>query len=457
MNLAVLSLAALLAAIALSDPSPRFVARWGGHTKDLGFGVAADSASVFVTGATWSADFPVSAGGSPDGDTWCAFLTQLHGANGALVRSSVLCGRGHTYGHAAAADGSGAVWIGGDTSGPGLPVTRNAAQAEYGGGSTGGTGDAFIARRNAEGNVDYLTYLGGTGNDGVWGLASDGAGGVWAAGSTTSRPLVRAPGDRAPTGTLATADGFIAHVGADRRVDAIKIVGGTLLYDLALIDRDRLVVVGTTTSDDAPGTPLGGFDGFVASIDRRTLNVSWILRLGSAADDVLRAVTVIDGRTIVAAGRTTGSACQPRLGGADGWVATISATGSLIRSRCVGTAAADYPWDVAATPDGAVWVTGTTNAPGSAPDQISTASERAFVSRVDASGTTGPVRLLSDEIARGYGIAANAQGMVYAVGETTAVLSKTGTWTPALHPTAGAFQGSVPPGSTDPYVIALRP
>jgi hypothetical protein len=42
-----------------------FVARWGGRTKDLGFGVAADATSVFATGAAWSADFPVNAGTPP--------------------------------------------------------------------------------------------------------------------------------------------------------------------------------------------------------------------------------------------------------------------------------------------------------------------------------------------------------------------------------------------------------
>jgi hypothetical protein len=456
-NPAVLSLAALPIAIALSAGTT-FVARWGGHTKDLGYAVTTDASSLFVAGATWSADFPVSAGGSPDGETWCAFLTQLARSNGALVRSSVLCGRGMTYGHAAAADGRGAVWIGGTSSGPGLPISRDAAQSAYGGGSTMGTGDAFIARWSADGTVDYLTYLGGAGDDAVWGLASDGAGGVWAAGSTTSRPMVGGAGDRAPTGTIGTADGFIAHVAADRRVAAIKVIGDALLYDLALIDRDRLVVVGSTASrDGALGAPLGHTDGFVASIDRETLKVSWMLRLGSTGDDVLRAVTVVDGRTIVAAGDTDGGAGRPRRGDTDGWVATISPTGSLIRSACVGTAAADHVRDAAATPDGTVWVTGTTDAASPHGPTSRTAHDRAFAALVRPTGAVDSLRLLSDEISRGYGITADAQGNVYAVGETTAVPSKAGTWTPALHPTAGAFRGKHPPGSTDPYVIALRP
>jgi hypothetical protein len=167
---------------ASSDGPSRFVARWGGHTKDLGWAIAADSTSVFVTGATWSADFPVTSGGSPTGDTWCAFLTWIRASNGAQQRSSALCGRGMTYGHAVTAAPAGVVWAGGSTNGPGLPASRAAAQQRYAGGSAGGHGDAFVARWNARGEVDYLTYLGGAGDETVWGVASDRTEGVWAAG-----------------------------------------------------------------------------------------------------------------------------------------------------------------------------------------------------------------------------------------------------------------------------------
>ena len=441
------------------DSAPRFVARWGGHTKDLGYAVAAGAASVFVTGATWSADFPVSTGRPPSGKAWCAFLTQLQRSNGALVRSSVLCGPGMTYGRAAAADGTGAVWVGGSSDGPGLPVSRDAAQPRYGGGSSTGGGDAFIARWNPGGELDHLTYLGGAGDETVWGVASDGAGGVWAAGSTTSRPLFSSSDSL--SGAMAAADGFIVHIGADRRLDAVKILGGNgvdELYDVAPIDPQRLVVVGATASTDgALGAPRGALDGFMALLDPTTLEVSWTLRLGSAGVDALRAVTIVGRRTIVAVGHTDGNACRPRLGGTDGWVVIVSLTGALVRSACVGTPATDALTDVAATPDGTVWVTGTTHAAALHRPGGREAYHRAFTARLDARGAAGPLRLVSDEISRGYGIAADAGGNVYAVGETTAVPSSTGPWTAALHSTAGAVRGNHPPGSTDPYLVALRP
>jgi hypothetical protein len=433
------------------------VARWGGRTKDLGFGAAADTTSVYVTGTTWSADFPVSAGKPPTGDAWCAFLTQLGRATGALARSVVLCARGMTYGRAVTADAGAGVWVGGSSDAPDLPVSRDAFQARYAGGSAAGHGDAFVARWNAAGQIDYLTYLGGAGDETAWAVAPDGSGGVWTAGSTTSRPLLSR--DASAMAAMASPDGFIAHITADRRLEAVKIVGGEgvdELYDVALIDPRRLVVVGVTASSDgALGAPHGGQDGFVALLDPATLKVSWTLRLGSAGHDALRAVAVVGGRRIVAAGHTDGAACRPRLGGADGWLVSISLAGEVLRSECVGTGATDGLSDVAAGGDGTVWMTGTTDAAAPHRAGSRTTHHRAFVAMAGPTGAIGPLRLLSNEIARGYGITADADGYVYAVGETTAVPSNTGPWTATLHPTAGAFRGSHPPGSTDPYVVAL--
>ena len=152
---------------------------------------------------------------------------------------------------------------------------------------------------------------------------------------------------------------------------------------IALIDPRRLVVVGVTASSGgALGSPRGRFDGLIALIDPTTLKVSWTLRLGSAGNDALRAVAIVDGRAIVAVGQTDGGACRPRLGDADGWVVTVSLTGALLRSECVGTSTSDGLSDVAAAADGAVWVTGTTDAASPQRAGGRRAYHRAFASLV---------------------------------------------------------------------------
>jgi hypothetical protein len=63
--------------------------------------------------------------------------------------------------------------------------TTNAYQTNYAGGAL--TGDAFVARFDNLGkNLIYLTYLGGSGNDGAVGLAVNGAGNAFVTGFTDS-------------------------------------------------------------------------------------------------------------------------------------------------------------------------------------------------------------------------------------------------------------------------------
>ena len=75
-------------------------------------------------------------------------------------------------------DGDGGVWVAGLTTSTNLPVTEDAYQSTYGGGS----GDAFVSHFSSEGALLSSTYLGGENYDYGSALAGDGAGGVWVTG-----------------------------------------------------------------------------------------------------------------------------------------------------------------------------------------------------------------------------------------------------------------------------------
>jgi hypothetical protein len=59
----------------------------------------------------------------------------------------------------------------------------NAIQPVYGGGDT----DGFVIKFDSAGSqVDYSTYLGGTGDEYGYAIHADGAGNIWVGGSTSS-------------------------------------------------------------------------------------------------------------------------------------------------------------------------------------------------------------------------------------------------------------------------------
>ncbi len=76
-------------------------------------------------------------------------------------------------------------------------MTAGAFQTTFGGpiNSFSSIGDAFVTEFNSTGTaLVYSTYLGGTGNDGAFGLAVNASGEAFICGSTTSVNLPVTPG-----------------------------------------------------------------------------------------------------------------------------------------------------------------------------------------------------------------------------------------------------------------------
>jgi pimeloyl-ACP methyl ester carboxylesterase len=155
----------------------------GGSWPDVGWGIAVDSAGcAYVTGRTNSADFPTEgalylySGGYGD-----AFVTKLNAEGTALVYSTYLGGSELDRAYGIEVDIAGGAYVTGKTDSEDFPT--EGALYTY----SGGYGDAFVAKLNADGTaLVYSTYLGGTSDDGGDGIAVDGAGCAYVTGRTYS-------------------------------------------------------------------------------------------------------------------------------------------------------------------------------------------------------------------------------------------------------------------------------
>jgi uncharacterized protein (TIGR03437 family) len=177
------------------DPVLAYSTYLGGSGGDGANAVAVDTAgNVYVGGTTASTDFPVTAGtyqktnpGAASKNS-TAFIAKLNPAGTALVYSTYLGGSGGDSAGALAVDGSGNAYAAGTTASADFPVTQGAFQNHVAPGI-----NAFITKLNPSGTaLVYSTYLGGgvcppiLRGWGLLGMAVDGSGDAYIAGTTCS-------------------------------------------------------------------------------------------------------------------------------------------------------------------------------------------------------------------------------------------------------------------------------
>jgi hypothetical protein len=219
-------------------------------TEDWGEAIAVDSfGSAYVTGYTYSPDFPVTAGALDTSRAGLdAFVTKFAPDGAALVYSTFLGGAGREQGQGIAVDVNGNAYVAGITESfdspftsayEGFPVTSGAFQ-------TKGSYDAFVTKLNAKGSaLVYSTYLGGSaGVDRGWAIALDDAGNACITGDTASTNFPISNAIQAGYGG-GSSDAFVTKLNA---------AGSGLIYSTFL---------GGNLTDEGRGIACKGGDVFV--------------------------------------------------------------------------------------------------------------------------------------------------------------------------------------------------
>ena len=358
--------------------SPLYSLVFGGMYADTSAGKAITvdaQGRAYVTGIATASDFPTTPGafrtvGCPDlglpgyGDGFVARV----GVGGALEYSTFLCGYGYDSPNDIARDAAGNMIVAGTTTAGDFP-TVNALQPTSGVFPTGTTG--FVSKLNAAGTqLLFSTYLGGTINDTLNGLAVDGQGNVYVTGETESDDFPTTPGVFQPQrgnlfclDTLCT-DAFVAKISATGNA----LVYSTYLYGenddggakISVDTAGNAYVVGRTSSlyfpirDAFQATQhvRGPWDAFVTKLSPDGARVVYSSYLGGSggasplqgADEGV--AIAIDGAGVAyVAGSTksfdfptTPGAFQPAIGGGvcdyfggpcgDAFVAKITAGGA---------------------------------------------------------------------------------------------------------------------------------
>jgi hypothetical protein len=254
------------------------------HSTKPGNRIAVDTAgNAYVTGYTWSTDFPTMNALQPANRGQAdVFVSKLNAAGTALIYSTYLGGSGTAgdYAYGIAVDIAGNAYITGNTSSSDFP-TANAFQP-----LKRNREDAFIAKLNPTGTaLNYSTFLGGDGSDFAYSITLDGPGNAYVVGETFSTNF---PVKNPLQPDLAGAnDAFVAKLNSDGSMLIYSTYLGGSAGDngagIAVDTANNACVTGSTISTDFPVVnPLQfdrtHWDAFVAKIlEVATLSITAII------------------------------------------------------------------------------------------------------------------------------------------------------------------------------------
>jgi hypothetical protein len=351
-------------------------------------GIAVDSqGNAYATGITLSNDFPtknpfpspkpgVGAGSPFNGGVADAFVTKLN-TSGTLVYSSYVGGTGFDGAFSIAVDAIGQAYItglSGSTSND-FPVTFNAFQPVFGGGSI--AADGFVTVLNRTGDlVVYSTYLGGSGNEYFTGIAVDFPGNFYVVGAGDSPNLPVTPNAYQSTLKGAT-DIFIAKGNTLGAINYLTYLGGsdandaerTISHGIAVDSKGSIYATGMTSSSDFPSNdPPANHapsDAFVIKLDISQPPSSQLIYstfLGGGGTDFGAGIAVdINGNAYVggaSGGTFPTTAGLPSCTDPGAFVVKLGPAGKVKYSTCLSGAGQDTGLDLAVDPAGCAYVTG---------------------------------------------------------------------------------------------------
>jgi len=326
-------------------------------------------------------------------------------------------------------DGSGNVYVTGHSSATwGTPVNAHA-----------GGDDAFVAKFDSNGILQWNTFMGGAGEDWCFGVAVDGSGNVYVAGrsdATWGMPVNAHAGGY--------TDAFAAKLNSSGVLQWNTFMGGDDLYgDLALgiaLDMSGNIYV-TGYCDATWGTPIspysgGDGDGFIAKLNSSGA-LQWNTFIGGGGEDYCTGIALDSGGNVYVSGGSWGSwgaPVNPYTGFMDGIVVKFNSSGVLQWNTFMGASDWDNGSDLAVDGSGNIYVSGFSGGNWGTPVESHAGSNDGFAAKLDSSGVLQWNTFMgSSGWDNGPGIAIDTDGNSYITGQSDS------TWGTPVNPFAGSY------------------
>ena len=300
-----------------------------------------------------------------------------------LVWNTFLGGGGDDYGNAIAVDGSGNVYVTGDSwASWGTPVRAYA----------GGLTEAFVAKLDSNGKLQWNTFLGGSGDSSGYGISVDGNGNSYVAG--TSGSTWGSPVRAFSNGSY---DAFAAKLDSDGGLKWNTFLGGSADdwgKAIALDGSGNVYLAGYSNATwDTPVSAFGGGtdDAFAAKLNSSGV-YQWHTFLGGSGADDAPGMAVDGGGNVYVTGESSaawGSPVRAFSGNVDAFAAKLNTSGALAWNTFLGHTGLGTDWGkaIAVNGSGDVYVIGISFASWGSPVRaFSGGTYDTFAAKLDSDG-----------------------------------------------------------------------
>ncbi|MEM9821025.1 MAG: SBBP repeat-containing protein [Bacteroidota bacterium] len=286
----------------------------GDGGNDWGNAIAVDEAGhVFITGYTWSDNFPSTAGTYSEGFNGVkeAYVSKFSNDLSTLLASTFLGGSSWENGLSIIVEAGGEVIISGATGSANFPIAGTAYDNTYNGGSN----DVFVCKlSNDLSTLVVSTFIGGGDDDYGYDLALDQVGNIFVTGRTESTDYPT-PGGFDVTFNGGFEDVFVSKLNNDlSALLASTFIGGSTDEGADAIATDlagNVFIAGFTYSNDFPtaGVPIdsthnGSGDIFVAKFNNSLSILNSATFIGGSNFEESHAIAIDAAQNLFIAGYT---------------------------------------------------------------------------------------------------------------------------------------------------------
>jgi hypothetical protein len=445
------------------DPVLHFSTYLGGPSYDTIYALTTDSGgNIYVAGETNSGSMP---GGTqaarPNRDAWVA---KLASSGSQLLYLVYLGGSGNDSARGIAVDASGNAYITGVTSSSNFPTSTGAFSTQV-----AGFQEAFVAKLNSNGQIQYSTYLGG-GSDAGFAIAVDGSGQAYVGGQTGSFSFPATAGAMQSSNQGGISDCFVSKLNAaGSALSYSTYLGGSALdlcSGLAIDASGDAFVTGTTYSSNFPthlplqSALLGAANAFVAELNPAGSALVYSTYLGGSSIENGNAIAVDSSGAVYVTGTTsspnfpvTSGTFQATLKGSyNAFVSKLAPGGaSLAYSTFLGGSGMDNAMAIALDGSGQAVVAGYTTSPNL---PVTTPIQGSFQGVFDGFATV--LNMSGSGLVFSSFFGGNGDDRAYAVSALPGSVFTLGGWTSSSDfPSLAPLQASAG-GTYDGFVLSVH-